>query len=201
MDNYNRLDVPIFSDDQKDKDVKKSTPGNTFKGGRPLTKGDQVFIKDGTKSIVFDYVLDTSIRYYFIGYDKYDNSCYVSKDPSGNMCYNVTLKSVLLCEPIDQIIKSGIKSNKIHQVFDEHEVYEKIIAAVDANCTDVRKGGCGFYYIFKYDELNTPEEKEDWGLFASLNYKGKPIFRVSSNGGGSYTGFNINFIYNNLKSI
>jgi len=97
--NYDKLDVPLYSEDQSPKDCKKTTPN--YKDANPK-KGiaqegykmkDNVYVK-GTTLV---NKLDMDGRYIFDGYDKYDNTCYVI---NGTMTYNVLLSDIILVKKI-----------------------------------------------------------------------------------------------------
>jgi hypothetical protein len=74
------------------KDLKNFTPQLSPDDGLPLfSRGDLVKAKCTS---LYGYVLDCVL--YFDCYDKWDNTCFVSHDPKGRICYNVKLTDVIL---------------------------------------------------------------------------------------------------------
>lgn len=85
--NYNRLDVPMFSDKQSMKDLKKVTPDNKFKSK------DVVYVN--CLSLIQDIKLEGD--FIFDSYDSYDNTAFIYKQFPG-MTYKVLLSDLTLKE-------------------------------------------------------------------------------------------------------
>ena len=97
---YDRLDVPMYSDDQSPKDCKKQTPD--FQDANPKKGKVQVGYKVKDRVHVMGKSLVNGVQlqgeYTFDSYDKYDNTCYVVG--KGSMTYNVLLTDIsLITEP------------------------------------------------------------------------------------------------------
>ena len=81
----NRFDVPKFSEDQKTKDCKKSTPDNEF------TKNDIVSVN--CKTLISKQKLNG--EFVFDSYDKYDNTIYIHNGFPG-LTYNVLWSDITM---------------------------------------------------------------------------------------------------------
>ena len=94
---YNRLDVPMFCDSQKQKDCKKTTPDfvneNKAKGIEQVGfQAKDIVLLYNVKSLVNGTKLNGEFT--FDTYDKYDNTCYVTQN--GGITYNVLLSDLEL---------------------------------------------------------------------------------------------------------
>lgn len=79
---YTRLDVPLYTEEQKTKECKKQTPDyiepNPKKGVVQVGfRVKDTVIVDNAVSLVNKSVLNG--EYVFDSYDNYDNTCYVTK--------------------------------------------------------------------------------------------------------------------------
>ena len=96
--NYERLDVKLIGGSQSMKDCKNQTPdfkdANNKKGTPQIgfKSKDEVNI-EGTLSLLNKVELKG--LHIFDSYDKYDNTCYVTK-PKGSITYSVELTKIKL---------------------------------------------------------------------------------------------------------
>lgn len=84
------------------KDLKNSTPDGDTKNIKNLPS----YCKGDIVNVLVDKCLynhDISGNYYFDSYDKWDNTCFISKNDDGLMCINVLLSDIVLIDRNDTI--------------------------------------------------------------------------------------------------
>ena len=93
--NYNKLNVPIFSEDQSQKDCKKQTPDYVAPNKQKQVKQVGFRTKDDVYvngiSLANNAPLDGD--YKFDSYDTYDNTAFII---TNTMTYNVLLSDITL---------------------------------------------------------------------------------------------------------